>query len=259
MLLKCGITFCGALTAIVSSVDAAAVVGKPEGFGSKASGGVAGPTVTPSTNAELTNYLRQTGPLNIIVTKTFDFRGTEGSVTEDGCAPYGTAPACQLAINANNWCNTEQSGAPPAKVTYDKAATNPLMVSSDKTVLGVGRNGVIRGKGFRMAGGTNNVILQNLEIRDLNPQYVWGGDAVTLDGTSNIWIDHLKVQRYPNRFLELSNVRIADGFDRHLSSGVSTSLLATARTQASRSLTTSSKARPTGLLLATATTTGQYI
>ena len=75
-----------ALAAILSTVNAAAVRGRPEGFGSKATGGGSGPTVTPKTNAELTNYLRQQGPLNIIVTKTFDFRGTEGRATVE-CEP----------------------------------------------------------------------------------------------------------------------------------------------------------------------------
>lgn len=28
--------------------------------------------------------------------------------------------------------------------------------------------------------------------KDLNPQYVWGGDAITLDGTDKVWIDHCK-------------------------------------------------------------------
>lgn len=192
-----------ALAAILSTVSAAAVRGKPEGFGSKATGGVRGPTVTPNNNAELTNYLRQQGPLNIIITKTFDFRGTEGRATETGCAPYGTGPACQLAINANNWC---PKTAPKAQVNYDKAARNPLMVSSDKTVLGVGRNGVILGKGLRVAGGANNVIIQNLEIRDLNPQYVWGGDAITLDGSSNVWVDHIRVRRCSTPLLRSFNV-----------------------------------------------------
>ena len=192
-----------ALAAIFSTVSAAAVRGRPEGFGSKATGGVRGPTVTPNTNAELTNYLRQQGPLNIIITNTFDFRGTEGRATETGCAPYGTGPACQLAINGNNWC---PKTAPKAQVNYDKAATNPLMVSSDKTVLGVGRNGVILGKGLRVAGGANNVIIQNLEIKDINPQYVWGGDAITLDGSSNVWVDHIRVRRCSTPMLRPFNV-----------------------------------------------------
>lgn len=81
MMFKGNIILGGALAAMLSTVNAAGVVGKPEGFGSKASGGVAGPTVTPNSNAELTNYLRQAGALNIVVTKTFDFRGTEGTST----------------------------------------------------------------------------------------------------------------------------------------------------------------------------------
>lgn len=197
MILMNTLTVGSVLAALLATVNAAAVRGKPEGFGSKASGGVAGPTVTPSTNAQLQQYLSQPGPLNIIVTKTFDFRGTEGTVTEKGCAPYGTGAACQKAINAGNWCSTDQPSAPTATVTYDKAATVPLLVSSDKTVLGIGKGGVIRGKGLRIAGGTNNVILQNLEIMDLNPQYVWGGDAITLDGSSNVWVDHVKVWNLP--------------------------------------------------------------
>lgn len=28
----------------------------------------------------------------------------------------------------------------------------------------------------------------------LNPQYVWGGDIITLDGTDNVWIDHNKCE-----------------------------------------------------------------
>jgi hypothetical protein len=217
--MKLSIALGGALAAIFSTVNAAAVRGRPEGFGSKATGGGSGRTVTPNTNAELTNYLRQQGPLNIIITKTFDFRGTEGKATETGCAPYGTAPACQLAINSNNWC---PKTAPKAQVTYDKAAKNPLMVSSDKTVLGVGRNGVLLGKGLRVAGGAKNVIIQNLEIRDLNPQYVWGGDAITLDGSSNVWVDHIRVRQLSTLTSRPSNVcEMPNNLDRHLSSDAS--------------------------------------
>jgi pectate lyase len=32
-----------------------------------------------------------------------------------------------------------------------------------------------------------------VHITELNPQYIWGGDAISLDGTNNVWIDHVKV------------------------------------------------------------------
>ena len=53
------LTVSSILAALLATVNAAAVRGKPKGFGSKASGGVAGPKVTPSTNAQLQQYLSQ--------------------------------------------------------------------------------------------------------------------------------------------------------------------------------------------------------
>lgn len=122
MLLQTPITMVYSLASMLAVVNAVSVVGKPEGFGSQATGGVKGPTVTPQNNAELINYLKQSGPLTIVVSKTFDFRGTEGTVTETGCAPYGTGASCQLAINAGNWCKTEQPDAPPPKSPTTKQA-----------------------------------------------------------------------------------------------------------------------------------------
>lgn len=42
------------------------------------------------------------------------------------------------------------------------------------------------------SGGVSNVIFQNIHFTDLNPQYIWGGDALTLVGTDMVWIDHCK-------------------------------------------------------------------
>lgn len=182
-MLRGSFTLCSCLAAVLSVVKAVAIIGKPEGFGSKASGGVTGPTVTPGSTVELTKFLIQEGPLNIVIEKTFDFRELQGIAWECGCAPYGSGSMCQLAINKRNWCQTVQPAAPMVAMEYQKASLYPLAISSDKSVLGVNKNGIIRGKGFSMADGTNNVILQNLEIKNLNSRYKWGGDGITLDGT----------------------------------------------------------------------------
>jgi pectin lyase len=63
-----------------------------------------------------------------------------------------------------------------------------LTVGSNKSIIGVGAKGVLRGKGLRMANGAKNVIIQNIHITDLNPQYIWGGDAITVDGSDLIWV-----------------------------------------------------------------------
>lgn len=158
--------------------SAASVSGTAPGFASGTTGGGAGSTVTPNTISELKSYLTSNQPLTIFLTKTFDFVGSEGSTTETGCAPWGTAAACQLAINANNWCKTEHSNAPNIQVTYDKAGVTPINVASDKSIVGLGSSGVIKGKGLRFAG-VKNVILQNVHITNLNPKYVWGGKSNT--------------------------------------------------------------------------------
>lgn len=43
-----------------------------------------------------------------------------------------------------------------------------------------------------MANGVSNIIIQNIHVTEINPQYVWGGDGITIDGADNIWIDHCK-------------------------------------------------------------------
>lgn len=88
-----------AVTSLAAVASAASVSGKPAGFGAKTTGGAAGKTVTPTSNDELTQYLTSDEALTIVLAQEFDFRGTEGTATETGCAPYGTGSACQVAIN----------------------------------------------------------------------------------------------------------------------------------------------------------------
>ena len=127
--------------------------------------------------------------------KVFDFVGSAGKVTAQGCRPaFNTCPnnGGQDAINYINWCTA--SKYPGLQVTYDKVAQTPLEVKSNKSIVGVGSAGVLRGIGLRLVNGVKNVIIQNIHITQLNPQYVWGGDAITLAGTDMVWIDHCKVR-----------------------------------------------------------------
>jgi len=162
------------VTAVATVASAQTVSGKPEGYGSKATGGVNGETVTPTSPDELKTYLESSDPLTVVLSQTFDFRGTEGRTEETGCAPFGTGPSCQLAINMNGWCSSD---APSATVSYDNAAIKPIEVKSDKTIIGVGQSGVILGKGLRLSNGADNVIIQNIAISELNPHLTWGGDG----------------------------------------------------------------------------------
>lgn len=90
-----------AFAPLASAADA--VSGAAEGFAKGVTGGGSATPVYPSTTAELASYLKDSSARVIVLTKTFDFTGTEGTTTETGCAPYGTASACQVAINKDNW------------------------------------------------------------------------------------------------------------------------------------------------------------
>ncbi|PSK42099.1 hypothetical protein B9Z65_4013 [Elsinoe australis] len=194
-----------ALAALTSTASAIAVVGAAEGFAKGVTGGGSASVVTPTTNAQLVSYLGDSTARTIVLTKTFDFTGTEGTTSATGCAPWGTASNCQLAINKDNWCTNYEPNAPKAAVKYDNAGSLGITVASKKTIIGVGSSGVIKGKGLRIVSGANNIIIQNIHITNINPHYVWGGDAITLDGADMVWIDHVKTSLIGRQHIVLGN------------------------------------------------------
>nr|WP_062339155.1 RICIN domain-containing protein [Herbidospora sakaeratensis] len=77
---------------------------------------------------------------------------------------------------------------------------NEIRVASNKTIVGVGRNGSVVGGGFFLDG-VSNVIIRNLTIRDtLMPEDDPGDDTydydgIQMDGARNVWIDHNHITR----------------------------------------------------------------
>ncbi|KAH7329599.1 polysaccharide lyase family 1 protein [Stachybotrys elegans] len=197
-------TVFGALVAAAVQA-AAAVTGAAEGFAKGVTGGGSSSAVYPTTTAQLVSYLGDSSARVIYLDRTFDFTGSEGTASETGCAPWGTGSACQLAINKDNWCNNYQASAPKVNVRYDKAGLLGITVRSNKSIIGVGNKGVIRGKGLRIVSGANNIIIQNIHITNLNPQYVWGGDAITLDGADMVWIDRVTTSLIGRQHVVLGN------------------------------------------------------
>src|SRR5262249_45678247 len=91
--------------------------------------------------------------------------------------------------------------------SYDRAGTTPLVVGSNKTLLGVGPNAAIKGKGLTLKNGVSNIVIRNLTISDINPQLVWGGDAITIDDADRVWIDHV-------RFAAIGRQMIVTGYGK---------------------------------------------
>ncbi|APA15980.1 hypothetical protein SS1G_10071 [Sclerotinia sclerotiorum 1980 UF-70] len=184
--------FSAALAACAQISAAISVHGAAEGFAKGVTGGGSATPVYPKTNAELVNYLKDSAPRVIVLNKTFNFRGTEGTTSATGCAPWGTAANCQLALEGSaKWCTNYQPNAPKVSVSYDNAGVLGMTVTSHKTLIGEGSAGVIQGKGLRMVSGASNIIIQNIKIEELNPKYVWGGDAITINDADMVWIDRV--------------------------------------------------------------------
>jgi hypothetical protein len=170
------------------------VTGTPFGFASSVTGGgtvapvyvhifsePGNPLLTstiryPTTIAELKSYLTSSEPQNIVISGTFDFVGSEGTETIQACNIYDCTPAegGQGILNTLGGC----SGYSLYDATIDIAGYQGIQVTSDKTLGGTGSNTVLNGKGLRLVG-VSNTIIQNIEITNLNPMYVWGGDAIS--------------------------------------------------------------------------------
>ncbi|KAL3418765.1 pectin lyase [Phlyctema vagabunda] len=185
------------LLSLVAKSIAVGVVGTPQGFASGTTGGGSATPAYPSDIAQLKSWLTDSTARVIVLNKEFNFKGSEGTTTETGCRPASNTcgSSGQDAINHADWCTNGNAGTGSysISVTYDKAAVTPIDIAPNKSLIGIGTSGVIRGKGLRIANGSKNVIIQNIHITELNPQYIWGGDAITLAGSDLVWIDHVKI------------------------------------------------------------------
>ena len=150
----------GALACFASTSVAQKVNGAAQGFAQGVVGGGNAPPVRPKDIHELVTFLTDKIPRVIILEKTYDFTGSEGTIREKGCSPWGTKPGCQLAIDLNHrWCG--KNNPLNVDVTYDKAATAGIQVAPHKTLIGVGNKGIIKGKGLRFVR-TEDIIVQNI-------------------------------------------------------------------------------------------------
>jgi hypothetical protein len=125
-----------ALMAGVASAAVTGVTGKPEGFASSTTGGGDTAAVYPSTTDELVSYLGDDSARVIVLTKTFDFRGTEGTTTSSGCAPcmlVCNIPLSQQQQNANFTLTQgvlALDAKPPSTRTSGVRTTNQMLLPS---------------------------------------------------------------------------------------------------------------------------------
>ena len=114
--MKYATIFSAAAAVFAGSAAAVGVSGSAEGFAKGVTGGGSATPVYPDTIDELVSYLGDDEARVIVLTKTFDFTDSEGTTTGTGCAPWGTASACQVAIDQDDWCENYEPDAPSVSV-----------------------------------------------------------------------------------------------------------------------------------------------
>lgn len=199
----------------------------------------AGEVVVPQTIKELKQYLKDDVPRVVLLNRTFDFTGSEGTATREGCVFLPCGRGRQYSLAESDTCDGRQradvsptrtsgTAALPGvadtahsgilsivKVTFDVAGISPLNVGSFKTIAGVEGRGVIRGKGLKVRK-AQQVIIRDLSIVDINPAVIWGGDALVLNGVEQAWIHNVTFKvSHAARPLAVPWLRLALSLSRH--------------------------------------------
>ncbi|KAG9253988.1 pectin lyase fold/virulence factor [Emericellopsis atlantica] len=188
------------ILAAATTVSSQSVVGAAYGFAAGVTGGGDAPAETPSSVEELAAWLSDDTPRTIVIDREYDFTGQ--TATDSGC----DRNSCSAANGGQLYLGTLSCGSsdnvPVSSITYDVAGTEPLAVGSNKSILGAGGKAVLNGKGLSVSAGSSNVIIQGIEITNLNPGIVWGGDGLDLKGSNDgVWIDHCKFSKIGRQFI----------------------------------------------------------
>lgn len=130
------------------------------------------------------------------------------SDTADGFATGTTGGAGGRTVTVTTQADLERyaAAAEPYVIRVNGTITitpfgREVPVRSNKTIVGVARNGQVVNGGFFLGAGTANVIIRNLTIRDTRKSDddpgddAYDYDAIQLDTANRIWIDHNHLAR----------------------------------------------------------------
>ncbi|KAG8747845.1 hypothetical protein FRC10_011291 [Ceratobasidium sp. 414] len=204
----------GIIVGVLLYFRGASAVGTAFGYGSGTTGGGSAAAAVPTSTSQLVScpadiYNKAGRQHRSLTSLCPRFELIQGSTTGTACAPWTCTPNPQLAIDANSWCESQYPSAAKSTVTYKTAGVSAITVNSNKTLLGKGSAGGIKGKGLRIVGG-KNIIIQNIRISDINARFVWGGDAITIDGGTNIWIKNIGRQMIVTGYGAAQSVTISN-------------------------------------------------
>ena len=195
-----------------------AVSKSPIGFAAGVTGGAGGATVRVSTAADLKRELCRSSngngctdnePRIIEVASIIDMTNSEGSATAPGCfatsvctgSTYKSEITLMISASESSRCAGKQT----SNYTYKVAGVTAIQVGSNKTLIGVGANAGLKGKGVMLKGGVSNIIIRNLSFTDINEGMIFVGDGLYIASATKVWVDHNRFARIGRQFIVLGS------------------------------------------------------
>jgi pectate lyase len=169
----------------------------PVGFGQATTGGEGSKPVLVDSWDELLAAVRDEQPLTILLPEgELDFRNTPQD--QDACPS-----TCTENPDKQQYQVLTSSETCAVDLVTRTRRERELPIGSNKTVAGLGRGALVRGVNFDI-GASQNVIVRNVALFDVNPDLIEAGDAFTLGGASNVWLDHCTTKWISDGFSDIS-------------------------------------------------------
>jgi pectate lyase len=189
----------------------------PIGFASLSGGTVGGGNTTPilvTAPDTLRTYLADNQPRVLYVMNDLDFRTANRTgvmvCADDTTCDNGSGRQVDNA-RVSATCDPGEHAA--TSYRYETRLT----VASNKTVIGIGTGSgaAIRGASLNI-GSSQQVVLRNLRIHDVNPHLVEAGDGITIQGAKHIWLDHLRVQEISDGYVDIGTTTTSTTIDDNI-------------------------------------------
>ncbi len=181
----------------------------PVGFAEGTTGGGARAPVVVSTWEELELAVNTDAPTVVLLQEgNYDFRLTGAGVVDQEVCPT----ECPDDPSMERYQVLLGTDTCPNPLITVQRNDRILSLGSNKTIVGLGRGASVRGVTFDFQG-SENLIVRNVALYDINPHILEAGDAFSLQEPQRVWIDHGTVKWVSDGFTDMregtSNVTLS--------------------------------------------------
>ncbi|HEY4159871.1 MAG TPA: hypothetical protein VGM29_17290 [Polyangiaceae bacterium] len=168
------------------------------GYGAGTTGGSGAAPSVVQTFQDLATAVGDPGTPAVVLLPegTYDFRGEprNQATCPSTCSSDPTKTQYSVLVGTQTCAS--------ALVTKSRTAQE-LTLGSNKTIVGLGRGAQLRGVTFAF-GSSQNIIVRNVAVFDVNRDLVEAGDAFSLTEPNQVWLDHCTTQWISDGFTDVS-------------------------------------------------------